>query len=151
MKITYKIGALYALIFLLGCGEKVSLDPIENDTQKPLITLNGTSPKGGTADICRTVEQNVVTLTSLDSLVLDMTFSDDVALSQYKIDIHHNFDCHIHRSEPWKLVQIFPLDGKKVSTKKVLNYRKTYRQGITIAKFSVLIKRVTKRSLSILV
>ncbi len=129
MKKIYQIALFIALFYLLGCEEKAPLDPVESDVQKPTIMLNSTSPRSATADICRTVEQNVVSLSSSDSLILDMTFSDNVALSQYKIDIHHNFDCHIHRSEPWKWVQIFPLEGQKVATKKVLKLPQNVSAG----------------------
>jgi len=49
-----------------------------------------------TGEVCGAISNDVITLTGGQTFNFRLTLSDDVALSQYKIDIHHNFDCHGH-------------------------------------------------------
>lgn len=87
------------------------------DTEIPLIVLQDSNPGYGTDDICGLPETHVFPLLSEQTLELDLHFTDDVELSQYKIDIHHNFDCHTHGrvsevGEPWFVARIVKLEGR---------------------------------------
>lgn len=54
---------------------------------------------------------------------LKALFSDDIALSQYKIDIHNAFDDHSHKmaAVPWAAIIIEDLDGTSQSIVKEIN------------------------------
>lgn len=87
------------------------------DTEIPSIVLEKSNPGYGTDDICGLPETHVFPLLSEQTLELDLHFTDDVDLSQYKIDIHHNFDCHSHGrisevGEPWFVARIQKLEGR---------------------------------------
>ena len=66
------------------------------DTQAPRLEILSLSPTPTAFEICGAVEDTVFLLTGGDVLELLVAFDDDQALSQYKIDIHNNFDCHGH-------------------------------------------------------
>jgi hypothetical protein len=75
--------------------------------------------------ICGSLEPTVYRLNDSIEIAFQLKFSDDVALSQYKIDIHNNFDCHGHAgslpgftvpgvsnlTSDWSLLSIQPLSG----------------------------------------
>ncbi len=46
--------------------------------------------------VCGEEEPSVFQITGGEVLTFDIVFTDDVALSQFKVDIHNNFDCHGH-------------------------------------------------------
>jgi hypothetical protein len=79
-------------------------------------------------EICGQLETNVFFLQSGEVFSFQATFSDNIGLSQYKIDIHQNFDCHGHgegatpalalpnrenSTEDWFLIQIDDLEGRE--------------------------------------
>jgi hypothetical protein len=103
-----------APLILIGCsGSEVG----KPDTKIPQIILVSSSLAYGTDDICGLPETHVFPLLSEQTLNLELDFSDDVELSQYKIDIHHNFDCHTHGrikevGEPWFVARIEKLEGR---------------------------------------
>ena len=88
-KIPYYLVFASLVFGMFGCGvEEVDITP---------PTLEATYiPKPVVAEICGTEEPVVFLLTGGDYLKLDAIFKDNVALSQYKVDIHNNFDCHGH-------------------------------------------------------
>ena len=65
--------------------------------------------------VCGELENTVVFLESGDTLQLTFTISDDDELSQYKIDLHGNFDCHGHSNKvettDWYLISIEDVQG----------------------------------------
>lgn len=81
---------LFALALLWGCEST----PV--DVTPPTTTLLDHIPAPAPALICGQQEEVVFRLKGGDSLYFKLRFEDDVALSEYKIDIHHNFDCHGH-------------------------------------------------------
>lgn len=88
------------------------------DTQVPSISLEDSNPGYSTDNICGLPETHVFPLLSEQTLEIDLHFTDDKELSQYKIDIHHNFDCHSHgrrseTGEPWFVARIEKLEGKE--------------------------------------
>ncbi len=76
--------------FLIGC------DKAEVDVTAPTIQYQSLSPSPITTEVCGGIEDDVFVMKGGESLDIEVTFSDDVALSEYKIDIHNNFDCHGH-------------------------------------------------------
>lgn len=110
------------LLSLISCKEDIDV------TAPQLILADYSIPKTETL-ICGFSDPNVFQLRSSDTLSFNALFKDDVALSQYKIDIHENFDCHGHgegsapgislpnvpnQTEDWALIEIGELDGTEV-------------------------------------
>jgi hypothetical protein len=91
----------------------------ESDNQSPVIELLSVSPQLESALICGEMEtNNVISLNSNDSLKLSLKLSDNKGLSQLKIDIHENFDCHGHKAvSPWQVLNLIDLSG----TEQLLN------------------------------
>ena len=88
MRSTVLIAAILALI-LSACTESV-------DTEDPTLTITAQSPQPIAAEVCGAVEPVVYDLLSTDTLRVSLALTDDEALSQLKVDIHTNFDCHGH-------------------------------------------------------
>ena len=79
-----------ALALLWGC------DSSTVDVTPPQVRLLDHKPASAPAMICGQREDTVFQLMGGDTLYFNIEFEDDVALSEYKVDIHHNFDCHGH-------------------------------------------------------
>ena len=88
MKMKYIFPALMILFY--SCGESTV------DLTAPTMDIMEYLPVPTEDEICGTQEPTVFQLTGGDELTFDILFSDDEALSQYKVDIHNNFDCHGH-------------------------------------------------------
>ncbi|MBT1688119.1 DUF4625 domain-containing protein [Dawidia soli] len=106
----------YTLLIALFAACSSGSEEEKPDTAVPVIELQNSDPLYGTQDICGFPDTHVFSLLSGQTLYLDLHFSDDVGLSQYKIDIHHNFDCHTHgrtgaTGEPWFVARIEKIDG----------------------------------------
>lgn len=86
----FRFFALTSLLIVTACGsENVDLTP-------PSMEVISFDPASVEDDICGSQEPVVFQLTGGDELSFDVIFNDDNALSQYKVDIHNNFDCHGH-------------------------------------------------------
>ncbi|MCG8328651.1 MAG: DUF4625 domain-containing protein [Chitinophagales bacterium] len=83
--------ALASLVFVLIACEKDGVD-----VTPPTMDITTFVPTPVAAEICGAEEPIVFHLTGGDQLFFDVIFNDDNALSQYKVDIHNNFDCHGH-------------------------------------------------------
>ena len=66
------------------------------DVTPPGMRILSVSPSFSTNPICGVMEDSVMLLQGGDAIDFSVSFEDDQALSQYKIDIHNNFDCHGH-------------------------------------------------------
>ncbi len=84
------LAALTMLIFLVGCGDT------QVDITPPTMDVVSYTPQPVEDEICGTLAPQVFRLNNGQDLQIDVVFNDDEALSQYKIDIHNNFDCHGH-------------------------------------------------------
>ena len=108
------------IVFLSSCGE----DAV--DLQEPTLTIQEMTPAIGQGEVCGSLEEGVIALKGGEELLFTILFEDDVALSQYKIDIHNNFDCHGHgdggapgvvvpnvnnQTTDWTLLDIIDLSG----------------------------------------
>jgi hypothetical protein len=72
-------------------------------------------PSFQSADICGTLSDAVLVLYGGDTLYLDLMLRDNEALSQYKIEIHQNFDCHGHagKVEDWQWTEVVDVSGQE--------------------------------------
>lgn len=121
-KINFYLFLLSAsLIFSLSsCGGD------DNDNSPPEITVNSSTPEPVSAEICGILENDVFKLYSSDTLTMRLSIEDNEALSQLKLDIHNNFDCHGHgggqapgfdppdvanQTEDWTILDIIDLSG----------------------------------------
>jgi len=66
------------------------------DTTPPTLAFIELAPTPSLNLICGTEQDSVFQLLSGEELYFEVLLSDDQALSQFKIDIHNNFDCHGH-------------------------------------------------------
>jgi len=88
------------------------------DISNPTISIQNISPNPISGLVCGAMEDNVIYVKSAETITFDFLFEDNEALSQYKIDIHNNFDCHGHRgpmTEDWNLQQIKDLTGQSIN------------------------------------
>jgi len=86
----FQILTFLVLFGLSACGGD------DVDVTPPTMELNAYVPIPIEDEICGAQEAVVFQLTGGDELSFDAIFSDNDALSQYKVDIHNNFDCHGH-------------------------------------------------------
>lgn len=108
-------------LLLSACSDE------EVDTSPPALQLLALTPSPAPDWVCGTMEDSVFHLKSGEQLQLSVRFRDDLALSQYKIDIHNNFDCHGHgggaapgisvpgisnQTEDWTVLEISGLNGQ---------------------------------------
>jgi hypothetical protein len=120
---SYKTG-LFLLLVTLAVSCQKDIDVI-----RPELMLQNFSHPMISAQICGQTEDNVFLLMGGEILEFDAIFSDDNELSQYKIDIHHNFDCHGHgdgvapgvvapvssgSTTIWEKLEVVDLTGSKV-------------------------------------
>jgi hypothetical protein len=105
---SWRRGGSLLLIALLGFACK---QPV--DVTAPTLELLDTSPVLSNAAICGQPSERVFSLVGGDTLFLDMILRDDVGLSQYKIEIHHNFDCHGHAGKvaDWNYLEVVDVSG----------------------------------------
>lgn len=91
---------------LAACSPRLDLDE-----QVPSLYLEGLATAPDT--VCGGLEENVITVYAGETFDFFARFEDNIALSQYKIDIHHNFDCHGHRSglPAWSVLEVEDLVG----------------------------------------
>lgn len=81
---------LVVILGLFGCGDtNIDLDP-------PTMDELAYKPVPIEDEICGSQEPVVFQLIGGEVLNFDILFEDNLALSQYKVDIHNNFDCHGH-------------------------------------------------------
>ena len=90
MNLNFKYIIPISILFIFGCGEGTV------DVVPPTIQELSYLPAPIEDEICGSQEPSVFRLTGGGELSFDVIFNDDVALSQYKVDIHNNFDCHGH-------------------------------------------------------
>ncbi len=113
-----------------------SCTPGELDLSPPSLTFLSMTPSPESGIVCGIMEDKVIVITGGETLHFEVLFEDDQALSQYKIDIHNNFDCHGHgdgaspgisipntggNTSDWSLLEINSISGKGVVVSKNLN------------------------------
>ena len=110
IKISIIASFLLGILFISSCDKKTGPP---SDTTGLLIEVLETSVPVSSAEVCGTLYDNVLQLTSGAPLSLKLQFTGANNLAQYKIDIHSNFDCHAHE-RPFtelRLLKIGELNG----------------------------------------
>ncbi len=122
-------------IALISVLQLVSCRVAEVDLMPPTIEEVSYTPAPSEDEICASQEPVVFNLKSNEELIFDVVFNDDVALSQYKIDIHNNFDCHGHgggvapspsapdvqnQTTDWSVLDVQDISGLSEPIKRVL-------------------------------
>jgi hypothetical protein len=102
---------------LSGCSEA--------DIESPVISDLVITPQPAFGIICGQEENNVVHVFTGESITISFTATDNEELSQYKLDVHQNFDCHGHakleQTVVWEVIDIGNISGKEAQVTKVLN------------------------------
>ncbi len=114
------------------------------DVASPTMEILDLDPDPVADFICGTQEDTVFNLKDGETLLFSVIFRDDVALSQYKVDIHNNFDCHGHggastpgislpnvsnQTEDWSVLEIVDLDGQEQAVSRELDVPENVTAG----------------------
>jgi hypothetical protein len=125
-------------MLLASCGG-------EADLIKPEIIIQNFNKSPKSDVICGFTDKNVIVVKGGEQITFDAIFSDNEALSQYKIDIHNNFDCHGHGSgatpgislpvrngdtEDWSKLIVKDITGIKTEEKITLNVPLNVTAGV---------------------
>lgn len=126
------------LFTVLSCGDT------EVDITPPMVESMTFNPEPEAAEICGSIEPEVFLLTGGEQLTFDALFTDNEALSQIKVDIHHNFDCHGHgggaapslvvpnvnnQTEDWTVLTIDDITGTSWNAEQILNVPENVTAG----------------------
>lgn len=132
------------LLALIVSLQIVACNVPEVDLTPPNMEEISYLPEPVEDEICSTQEPVVFLLTGGDELVLDVVFNDDVALSQYKVDIHNNFDCHGHgggvapsitapnvenQTTDWSILDVRDISGTSVPVRRTLDVPQNVTAG----------------------
>ena len=114
------------LLVLQGCVKEGSID-----RNKPTFKVLSFSPEPTYGTICQSFEQAIFMVDDTDTIKMELEFYDEGGLSEAKIDIHNNFDCHGHRSQTqdWFLQEVVPLSGVRVVKEILLPVPKNATSG----------------------
>ncbi|MEM9547866.1 MAG: DUF4625 domain-containing protein [Bacteroidota bacterium] len=130
MKIDFKSILLIFVISAFGCGSE------EVDLIAPTMDVSNYTPEPVEAEICGGQEPVVFLLEGGGELSFNALFRDDVALSQYKVDVHNNFDCHGHgggsapavsvpnvnnQTTDWTILEIADITGTSAQVSRSFN------------------------------
>lgn len=113
------------LLTVVGCSEA--------DSEAPVITDLSISPQPTVGTVCGQDDAQVISVLTGDSIIISFTASDNEELSQYKVDVHENFDCHGHskleETAVWEVIDIVDLDGLTADVTHVLRVPDTATAG----------------------
>jgi len=128
-KVLYYTTIILLTLVIFGCSKSTV------DVTPPTMDNVSYTPDPVVAEICGFDEPVVFRLTNNAELTFNIEFNDDEALSQYKVDIHNNFDCHGHgaggsnpvvtvdvenQTTDWSVLDIQDLSGTSASITKTL-------------------------------
>ncbi|TVR86902.1 MAG: DUF4625 domain-containing protein [Saprospirales bacterium] len=111
----HKLPLLLLLSFIILALSSCDSDDV--DDTPPVIEFRSIIPEPGPMEVCGEFDPNTIKIMGGEILTVDALITDDIALSQLKIDIHPNFDCHGHRTmstEDWLLLDLVDLEGSEV-------------------------------------
>lgn len=113
-KVIIAIAVTVSVILMVACGKETVPPKGENELS---INILETSVPVTSAEVCGVEHNNVLQLTTGQPLVLKMQFKGAEELSQYKIDIHANFDCHGHERplSEWQYLKVENISGKEAT------------------------------------
>lgn len=86
-----KLILLVFPLLLVACSQDNGVD-----ITPPSMRILDLIPSPSAGKICGTMEDTVLSIRGGETLQAELAFSDNQLLSQYKVDIHNNFDCHGH-------------------------------------------------------
>lgn len=120
-----KILVLASIFIWSGCTKENITTADTSLPDKPVIEINTIKPTVGEAMVCGSLDIRTVSLASGGVFEINFNLKAREGLSQYKIDLHHNFDCHTHRKAArsgvaWKVLKIVDLDGQQQNIKEML-------------------------------
>lgn len=102
-------------LFFLSLFLLQACQPAQSDLRAPILNIYSFTPQLLSDTICGQLEpDNVIHLRTDDTLKMNLGLIDNEELSQLKVDIHANFDCHGHRSpylESWSVLELIDLSG----------------------------------------
>lgn len=149
MSIKNRLTAVFYLVLIAALFSCSS----EADITKPEIILQNFNKTPKQDIICGFADDNVISVTGGDKLKFEAIFSDNESLSQYKIDLHNNFDCHGHGSgatpgislpptggdtEDWTLLIVKDISGKEV----IENFEITVPENVTSGVYHFIIQLI---------
>lgn len=73
--------------------------PDQQDNSAPNLNLAESNFILQTAEVCDGTSDHVIRANGGDILQLSLNLTDDLALSELKVELHENFDCHGHGEE----------------------------------------------------
>lgn len=132
-----------AFLLLLAASSCNTGDDI--DVTPPSMAIESMSPAPAPYEVCGSTEDTVFTLRGGETLRMGLAFTDDASLSQYKVDIHNNFDCHGHGgssapgvaipnvsslTEDWTELSISPLSGTAQAVQLTLQAPENVTAGV---------------------
>lgn len=120
-KIFVSLLSISAFSFLLTACTKSEPDP---NNQKPTIEILRTLPAVTTDLVCEETHNNVLLAHPGETLEIEMKLRDDHGLSQYKIEIHENADCHDHGDRPlseWYYSNVVDLSGTESTKTEIIS------------------------------
>lgn len=108
------------LFLLSACSEDASEGG--PDVQEPVIQVIFSLPRANEGMICGSKESNVISVVTGEEITLNLAFFDNRNLSQYKVDVHNNFDCHSHGrvNADWQVLRIEDITGPAIDAEEVL-------------------------------
>jgi len=111
---------LLILVFAFGaCKDKKGQSELKNE--KPTIGIVSQSVPTISEYLCNASFDNVIKVFTGDTIRFVFSFVAHNPLSQYKIDIHNNFDCHAHgKSVPWSVLKLIDLSGNNATVEETL-------------------------------
>ena len=118
-----KIFFAIALLSLIACEKK---EAHKNGKGKGEVAIDILSidPEVIADTVCGELDPRLIQLKSGEKLILEFRLEAPGGLSQYKIDIHSNFDCHSHKSvelsELWKVLKIVDVDNAVLDVREEL-------------------------------
>jgi len=99
----------FTITTLFACKEE---ENVSGQNKVPTIHIINQSVPTESEYLCDALFDNVLKLTTGDTLKFLFEFQSENPLSQYKIDIHNNFDCHSHgKSLDWSVLKVVDLTG----------------------------------------
>ena len=111
-------------LFLSCEKEKITQDIDKDVKTKPTIKVVSKNIVTVSEYLCNAKFDNVLKVNTGTNLNIRFRFEGANELSQYKIDVHNNFDCHSHGKmaalNPWKVLKITELFGKEVEVNETL-------------------------------
>ncbi len=120
--------AFLTLALSAGCNKDQN-----DDLTPPVIHLVNTVPELTSADVCETQSDLVLKIPAGGALEIIVRFTDDMELGSAKYDLHHNFDCHGHKSQKttvWNLIEIIELSGTEQTVSKTFQSPDDVRPGL---------------------